>query len=254
MPNVVTCFKWVYDDADIRIGSDLSVDTKRAQKKISEYDNNALEAGKIAAAAIGGQHIGLTCGPKDTKKGLKSALSRGLDKAIWVNSGDVMPASGDTAKVLAAALAKTEDAGLVICSDGSGDLFARQTGPRVAATLGWPVVTGAVKIEVDGASLKVTRKLENTLETVRVQMPVVVTVQPEINDAPLPGLQDVIKAGKKEVTEIPLADLGVEPEEGLQLISELGSVMERKNIVFKEGDMQEKVDALVQDLKKEGVI
>lgn len=254
MSNVVTCYKWVYDDSDIRIAPDLSVDTKRAQKKISEYDNNALEAGKRAAAALGGQHIGLTCGPKDTKKGLKPALSRGLDKTIWINTGSDAPASGETAKLLAAAIAKTEDVGLVICSDGSGDLFARQTAPRVAAILGWPVVTGVNKIEADGNALVLTRKLESELEVLRVETPVVVAVLSEINDAPLPGLQDVIKAGKKPVDEIPAADLVVQPVSGIEVESELGSVMERKNVVFKDGDMQEKVGALVAELKKEGVL
>lgn len=254
MPNVVTCFKWVYDDADIRINPDLSVDTKRAQKKISEYDNNALEAGKRAAAALGGQHIGLTCGPKDAKKALKPALSRGLDKATWVNTGAAPASTGEAAKLLAAAVAQMEDVALVVCADGSGDVFARQTAPRIAAILGWPAVTGVVKVEVDGSAFVLTRKLENTLEVLRVEAPVVIAVLPEINDAPLPGLQEVIKAGKKEVTEIAAADLGVQPASEPTEISQQGSVMDRKTIVLKDGDMQDKVDTLVRDLRKEGVL
>jgi len=78
MPNVIACYKWVIDEADIRINQDLSVDTSRAQSKISEYDRNTIEAAVIAAKMLNGQAMGLTFGTEKSKKSTKEALSRGL--------------------------------------------------------------------------------------------------------------------------------------------------------------------------------
>src|SRR5690606_6347101 len=44
MSKIVACYKWVLDESDIRINSDLSVDFSKAKGKISDYDRNAIEA------------------------------------------------------------------------------------------------------------------------------------------------------------------------------------------------------------------
>lgn len=75
MSTVVACYKWVVDEADIRIGDDLTVDVSRARKKISEFDRSAIEAAMHAAEEMNAQAVTLTYGSEDVKTSLKDCLS-----------------------------------------------------------------------------------------------------------------------------------------------------------------------------------
>lgn len=256
MSKIVACYKWVVDEADIKINSDLSIDCSRAKWKISDYDKNAIEAAVQVAQGMDGQAVALTFGPAQAKQSLKDALSRGPEAGYWVNSTLAENADGFiTANVLAAAVNKLEDVKLVICAEGSSDVYARQTAPRLGAVLDWPVVTSVVKLSVQGNILTAVRGLSDSIETVQVELPAVVAVLPEINPAPLPSLKAVISAGKKPVTEFTAEQLdvaGLRQKTQKQFLT--AYVMERKRILLSEGDTVSKVKELVSHLKKEGVL
>lgn len=255
MPKIIACYKWVADEADIRIDADLSVDLSKARGKISEYDRNAIEAAVQAAAAMGGKAVGLTFGGAKARQSLKDALSRGLEEAIYINTEEANAADGAaTARALAAAIRKTEDVSLVICAEGASDTYQRQTAPRLGALLDLPVITSVSKIEISGNTLTAVRKLEDCLQTVKAELPAVVAVLPEINGAPIPGLKAVLAAGKKPVTEFSTADLGVDLKPKSQVTECKGYIMNRRNIILGEGDTADKVKALAAALRKEGVL
>ncbi|HWR05743.1 electron transfer flavoprotein beta subunit/FixA family protein [Sporomusa sp.] len=256
MPTIIACYKWVVDEADIKINSDKSIDCSKAKWKISDYDKNAIEAAVQAARVLEGKAVALTFGAGQAKQSLKDALSRGIDEACWINSSLAADADGFiTGKALAAAVTKLADVSLVICAEGSSDTYARQTAPRLGAALDWPVISSVAKIEINGTVLTAQRRLEDCIETVQVELPAVVAVLPEINEAPLPSLKAVIAAAKKTVTEFTGDELGIA---GLQpktrILATQAYTMERKNIVFSEGDGPNKVKELVAYLKKEGVL
>lgn len=255
MPKIIACYKWVADEADIRINADLSVDLSKAKGKISDYDRNVIEAAVQAAAAVGGKAVGLTFGNLKAKQSLKDALSRGLEETIYINGEEANQADGAaTARALAAAIKKTADVSLVICAEGASDTYQSQTAPRLGALLDLPVITSVVKIEISGNTLTAVRKLEDCLQTVKAELPAVVAVLPEINSAPIPGLKAVLAAGKKPVTEFSPADLGVDLTPKTQVTEFKGYIMNRKNIILGEGDTADKVKALAAALRKEGVL
>ncbi len=255
MQKVIACYKWVVDEADIKINADLSVDLSKAKSKISDYDRVAIEAAVQAAAASGGLPVGLTFGGVKAKQSLKDALSRGLEEAIYVNAEEASEADGAaTARALAAAVRKTGDVSLVICAEGASDTYQRQTAPRLGALLDLPVITSVIKIEISGSTLTAVRKLEDCLQTVKADLPAVVAILPEINSAPIPGLKAVLAAGKKPVTEYTAADLNLDLKPKTQMTDFKGYIMNRKNILFKEGDTAGKVKELVSALRKEGVL
>lgn len=255
MSQVIACYKWVADEADIRINSDLTVDLSKAKGKISDYDKNAIEAAVQAAAILGGKAVGLTFGTADAKPSLKDALSRGLDEACYINAQEASRADGAaTARALAAAIKKIEDVSLIICAEGASDTYSRQTAPRIGAILDLPVITSVSKMEFIGNTMTVVRKLDDCLQTVKVELPAVVAVLPEINPAPIPGLKAVLAAGKKPLTELKAADLGVDLSPQSTVSEFKGYVMDRKNIIFNEGDTGDKVKALAAALRKEGVL
>jgi electron transfer flavoprotein beta subunit len=255
MGKVIICYKWVLDEADIKINSDFSVDMSKAKGKISDYDKNAIEAAMQSASALGGKVIGLTFGTIKAKQSLKDALSRGLEEVCFINAPEAGTADGAaTAKVLAAAVKKLDDVSMVICAEGSSDSYARQTPPRIGAVLDWPVITSVCKMEVKGNTLTAVRKLDNCLETVEVALPAVVAVLPEINQPSIPGLKAVMAAGKKPVSELKVEELGKDLAPKTKVTAVKGYAMNRKNVLLSEGEAVDKVAQLVKLLRKEGVL
>jgi electron transfer flavoprotein beta subunit len=258
MPKIIVCYKWVKSEEDLRINPDMSVDLSRAKGKISDYDRNAIETARIVAADTNGEAVGLIFGAADAKPSLKDALARGLKQVYWINDTVAENADGFvTAMVLAAALRKIDDVRLVICSEGASDTYAHQVGPRIGTLLDIPIVSYVVDMKVVGNKLTAIRKLEDSMETVEVDLPAMVTILPEINGAPIPGLKGVLEAAKKPVTEWHIADLAVADEEIVRktkVTDFKGYAMTRKNIMFYDGGTEEKVNALVSALRKEGVL
>lgn len=257
--NIIVCYKWVLDEQDIKItpGS-LVLDTSRAKGKISEYDKNALEEAVVQAEGCGAEVISLTFGHSKAKQSLKDALSRGPAKGYWVNDAAADRADGYvTANVLAAAIKKIGDYGLVLFGEGSADTYGQQVGPRVAALLGIPAITFVSQFKIEGDTVTATRKLENCTEQISAKLPVVVTVLPEINKPRIPSLKQVLGAAKKPMQEWKVTDLDVDVkalEPKTKVKSLQGFVMKRKNQMYKAGTVVEKVEAFVAALNKDGVL
>lgn len=199
--DIAVLFKVVPDDQDIQVKADRTLDFSKAKPKVSEYDLNAIEeAAQLAAANPGSKVVAITVGPKsiDDSKLKKNVLARGVDELVMVADDSL---DGLDAYATAAALAKAvESAGsfdVLIAGDGSADNYAQQVPVQLACAMGLPVVTAATKVEVDGASATVERTLEDAVETVRVALPAVVAVTPDAALPRIPGMKDILAAGKK---------------------------------------------------------
>ncbi len=199
--NIVAAFKVVPDDQDIQVSADGSLDYSKAKGIVSTYDLNALEAAaQLAAANDGSTVVAMTAGPAsiDDSKLKKNVLARGVDELFM--AADDAYANMDaraTAEALAALVGKVGAFDLILCGDGSADNYAQQVDVQLAAKLGLPVVNGATKIEAQGSSLIVERTLEDVVETVEVPLPAVVSVSPDIALPRIPGMKDILAAGKK---------------------------------------------------------
>ena len=199
--NIIVPIKVLADDQDIVVAADRSLDDSKAHRIVSTYDLNALEAAAQLAAAHDGSKVvavSVADAKADDSKLKKGILARGVDELAMV--ADDACADLD-AHATAAMLAKLVGAqggfDLVVCGDGSADNYAQQVDVQLAAKLGLPVVNGATKIEAQGSSLIVERTLEDVVETVEVPLPAVVSVSPDIALPRIPGMKDILAAGKK---------------------------------------------------------
>lgn len=251
---IVICCKWVLDEADIMVGSDGSVDLGRARGKISEYDRNAIEAGRILSTMIDGcVPIGLSVGNDDSKPVAKDALSRGLEEMYWVHGSEVLDGYA-TSVALANAIRCIDGACVVACAEGSGDELARQMAPRVAALLGIPCITSVKEIVSADGNLVVKRRLEDCIETVSVEMPCVLGILPECADAPIPGMKAILGAKRKPVTELPLGDM-LNGAKAAAMRSDQHGILSNRKAVRIEGETpEETVQQLVDALVREGVL
>ncbi|MGE5545137.1 MAG: electron transfer flavoprotein subunit beta/FixA family protein [Bacillota bacterium] len=255
MAKIVACYKWVLDEADIKINADFSVDMSKAKGKISDYDRNAIEAAVKLSEVTGGKPVGLTFGSSKAKQSLKDALSRGLEEAFWVKTEEAETADGAvTARALAAGVKAIGDVSLVICAEGASDTYARQTAPRIGALLDLPVVTSIAQISIEGNTVTAVRKLDDCLETVRFELPAVIAVLPEAFQPTIPGLKAVMAAGKKPVTEYDPVDLGIDLSVKREVAELRAYAQERRNEIIEGDDAAAKVAGLVASLKKEGVL
>lgn len=198
---IVVLFKVVYDDQDIVIGEGGALDFTRAKPVVSEYDLNALEAAAALAASLeGSKVIGITVGPAwiDDSKLKKNVLARGVDELIVAADDELAGLDAyATAAQLAALIADAGPFDLILTGDGSADDYAHQVDVQVACALGLPVVNAACGIASDGSSAEIERALEDVRETVSVALPVVVSVLPCIGIPRIPGMKDILAAGKK---------------------------------------------------------
>ena len=209
--NIVVAVKVVPDDQDIQVTAAGDLDMSKAPQAISAYDLNAIEAAAQLAEAVGDSTVSVVTvgGSKiDDSKLKKNILARGTDQLFM--TADDAAADLDahaTAACLAAKVQAIGDVDVVLCGDGSADNYAQQVDVQLAAKLGVPSVNGAVKIEANGATLTVERKLEDVVEVVEIATPCVIAVSPEIALPRIPGMKDILKAGKKPMDIAAAADL-----------------------------------------------
>lgn len=260
MKKVVVCYKWVLDDADIRVDEkSRKLDFEKAKGKINEYDRNGLEAGVQIKAATSCEFIGITCGTS-SEASTKDALSRGPDSVNFLDNAIMAEAdSRTTSKILAGMIKSIGDVDVIVCSEGSSDEYAQQAGPRIAALLGLPSVTCVSKIEVAGDMLKLSRKMEDGVELVEVAAPVVISVVPDVNDPPIPSVKQILGAKKKPANAVTLESLGLSADDckpQFTTASVLAPVVERKRVRMNtEGvSIADAAAKLVKQLQADGVI
>lgn len=260
MKKVVVCYKWVMDEADIRVDErSRSLIFDRIKYKISDYDLNAIEVGAQLNEREGWEFVAVTCG-KQVEPSLKDVLSRGASNVFYISDEVLADAdSSVTAKVLAGIIKKIGGVDLVVCGEGSSDEYAHQVGPRLAALLGYASCTFVNKLEVSDDGFIAERKLENEIEVIEVKGPSVVTVLPTINTTRIPSLKQILGAKKKPSTKLTLEEIGMNKAActpKLKNISILGSVMERKCIRMNtEGTtLREAAQNLAKQLYADGAI
>jgi len=257
--NIVVCCKLAPDAADIQVSSDGSISLERAEWIIGGFDLQAIEAGARLAEASGGKLIALSAGPHqiNNSKLKKDLLSRGPDELVLVIDDVLVNAdTAMTAAVLAKAIRKIGGVDLVLCGEGSTDLYFQQTGLQVGERLGLPTLNAVSKIESRDGKLVVERSLEDEVEILEVPLPAVLSVTTDINQPGLPTLKEILKAGKKPVTEWTLVNLGLDLsfQNQVEVIRTTAPHHAQRKKIMISGAADEAVYALVVYLNKEGLI
>ena len=213
---IAVAVKVVHDDQDILIMGDQSLDYSKARADISMYDLNAIEAAvRLKEANEGSSVVAITVGPAyiNDSKLKKSILARGVDE-LYLVADDSLDgySSRQTAAALAKLLAGVEGGwDLVICGDGSADEYAQQVDVQLGVALDVPVINAvtALEAEAGGASIIATRTLESSIEKVRLPLPAVLSVSPEVALPRIAGMKDILAAGKKPMIEASAIDKGI---------------------------------------------
>jgi electron transfer flavoprotein beta subunit len=201
------------------------------------------------------QIVAVSIGPKGAQETLRTALAMGADRAIHIETpAEVRTDQGlqplAVAKVMAW-LTKEHKPDLWLLGKQAIDDDSNQTGQMLAGLLDWPQATFASKLELDGAAaspprtVKVTREIDGGLQTLQVPLPAVVTVDLRLNTPRYATLPNIMKAKKKPLDTVPVAQTGVDISPRLTIV-EVSEPPTRKG-----GKVVKSVDELLDKLKNE---
>ncbi|AQW84077.1 putative electron transfer flavoprotein FixA [Campylobacter pinnipediorum] len=204
--NIIVGCKVVLEEQDISINSDRTLDFSKANPKINPFDLNAIQTAvdiksmvldevNIKVLSIGGKNL-------ENTKVKKDILSRGADELnIVIDDKFDNLLAHDTAEIFKQASEKI-GFDLIVCADGSADLFASQVGLRAGALLDIPVINSVSKIlsiDISSSKIMVQRKLENEIEELELSLPALICVSTDINEPSIPGMKAILAAAKKPV-------------------------------------------------------
>lgn len=179
---------------------------------INPYDEYAVEEAIRLKDAHGGSVTIVSIGPSRTEEAIRTALAMGADEAVLADDPALFGDEFTAAKVLAAIIhARPYD--LVIGGNQAVDDGSGQVAVRLAEELGIPHISTLTKLVVDGTQVTGHRDAEGDVEVVTATLPVLVTAQQGLNEPRYPSLIGIRKAGKKPLTHVTVADLGLTPED-----------------------------------------
>ncbi len=207
---IVVCVKGVPDSAAKVTVENGKVTWGEAPLVINPWDEYSLEAAIQQKEALGGTVTALSIGGDDSRVALKHALAVGADDPVLIS--DPALAGLDTlgtAEILAAAVRKLGGVDLAFFGrqaiDGDSGIVAAQA----ARLLGWPALTLAATIKVDGDTVGVERAIEEGRQIVSAKLPAVVTVVKDFGEPRYPSFMGIRKATRAEIPVWTLAELGL---------------------------------------------
>jgi len=186
---------------------------------VNPFDENAIEeALKIKEKVSGTEVVLVSIGDKTAQEQLRTGLAMGGDRAILVLADGELDSLA-----IARALQKiveSEKADLVVMGKQAIDDDSNAAGQMLAELLGWPQATFASKLELSGdqKSATVVREVDGGLETLSLPLPAVITADLRLNEPRYASLPGIMKARKKELKEIPIADLGIDAKPKLKIV------------------------------------
>ncbi|WP_439149302.1 electron transfer flavoprotein subunit beta/FixA family protein [Sulfitobacter sp.] len=236
----------------VRVKADgTGVDLANVKMSMNPFDEISVEqAIRLKEAGQVDEVVVVSIGVKQSQETLRTALAMGADRAILVVAtddvhNDIEPLT--VAKILKA-IVDEEQPGLVLCGKQAIDNDMNATGQMLSALLGWSQATFASKVEIDGDSAVVTREVDGGLQTIKVSMPTVVTVDLRLNEPRYASLPNIMKAKKKPMDEKTPADYGVEIGNRLEILKTVEPAERAAGIKV------DSVDELVAKLKEAGAV
>lgn len=269
---IAVCMKQTPDtEATIKIAGDgQSIDEQNIKWIMNPYDEYAVEVALRLKEKFGGETWVVTLGTDRVVESMRTALAMGIDKGVHLN--DEAFAGSDAmgeAKALAAAV-KSLEADIILCGRQAIDWDMAQVPAMMAENLDLPQCTGATFINIaeDGKSAEVKRKIEGAEESYDISLPAVISIDKgsvvqgsePIQEARYASLPGIMKAKKKEIKKVGLADTGLSADDvgesgakvkvaGYEALPERG-----EGKIFKEMETADMVKEVVKLLREEAKV
>ena len=232
----------------VRVKSDgTGVDIANVKMSMNPFDEIAVEeAMRLKEKGVATEVVAVSCGVAQCQETLRTAMAIGADRAILVETAEELQPLA-VAKLLKALVDK-EQPGLVIVGKQAIDDDCNQTGQMLAALAGLPQAAFASKVEIADGKATVTREVDGGLERLLLGLPAVVTTDLRLNEPRYVKLPDIMKAKKKPLDTLAVADLGVD------VASQFKTLKYEPPSARSKGVMVKDVSELVAALKQKGLV
>lgn len=222
--------------------------------RMNEYDEYAVEQAVRLKEQLGeGDITVLSIGPDKVKEAMKKGLAMGCDRGVHVSDDEVSTKEPYQIASIIAAFAGDKGFDVIFTGMQSQDRGSGQVGVLVSELLDMPSVTTVVSFEYDGGNVTAKRELEGGIKAVvKVAVPALFTCQLGLNTPRYPTLPNIMKAKKKELLTVEVADLlNVEPR---QQTAALYFPEKKGGGLVLEGEVGDLADQLVQILKEKTTV
>lgn len=224
--------------------SGQGVDLANVKTAVNPFDLVSLEAAlRLKEAGWATEVVVLSIGPAKAEETLRHALALGADRAILIETDQLVEPLA-VAKIITA-IAAEEQPDLVLIGKQAIDDDCGQAGQMVSALCGWPQAAAACALEPSEGSIEVTCEVDSGRQTLALALPAVITTSLRLNTPRLPKLPNIMRAKGKPLAKRPIADLGIDTHPRLKVI-DVGPPPRRKA-----GMRVDNVAQLVSKLKSE---
>ena len=207
----------------VRVKADnTGVDLANVKMSMNPFDEIAVEAAiRLREAGQAEEIIAVSIGVKQSQETLRTALAMGADRAILIEAAETVDTDIEplaVAKLLKAVIDE-EQPGLVLCGKQAIDNDCNATGQMLAALTGWAQATFISKLEVGDGEATVTREVDGGLQSIKVKLPAIVTVDLRLNEPRYASLPNIMKAKRKQMDMKTPDDYGVDVTPHLTVVS-----------------------------------
>ncbi len=211
--NIFVCIKQVPDtETKVTPNSDGSfIETSSIKWIMNPYDEFAVEQALVTKQANSGSTVTVVRvgGVKDTEA-LRTAMAMGADESFLVEANDNLD-SYMTAKAIKGAIEKSgKNPDVIFTGKQAIDDDCLQVPQLVAQMLGLPSVSVVVSCDEAGGNFTLKREVDGgALEVYDVTSPAVIACNKGLNTPRYASLPGIMKAKRKPLTTLSLADVNV---------------------------------------------
>ena len=232
----------------VRPLSDSSdVDLNNVKMAVNPFCEIALEeAVRLKESGQATEVVAVSVGKSDSQEQLRTALALGADRATLVETDSLLEPLA-ISKVLKN-IVDDEKPDLIILGKQAIDGDNNQTGQMLAALLDYPQATNASEVKLESSYVEVTREIDGGLQTLKLNIPAIITTDLRLNEPRYASLPNIMKAKKKPIEQINASDLGVDTSPRIEQIKVEEPPKRKAGIKVKS------VAELVQKLKNEAKV
>ena len=208
-------------DANVKVRAKpdgSGVDLANLKMSMNPFDEIAVEeAIRLKEAGKVTEIVAVSVGSQQSAETIRAALAMGADRGILVKT-DVAVEPLAVAKILKGVVA-AEQPGIVLLGKQAIDDDCNQTAQMLSALLNWPQGTFASKITIKDDGILVTREVDSGLQTIKLNVPAIVSVDLRLNEPRYASLPSIMKAKKKPIDEKTPVDYGVDVTPRLDVLT-----------------------------------
>jgi len=220
---LVGCKRCIDYAVKIRIRPDKKgVVTDGVKHSMNPFDEIAVEeAVRLKEKKIAKEIVVVSCGPQQAQETIRTALAMGADRGIHVEvpADSMMTLQPIHVSKILSELAKKEEADIVMLGKLAIDDDSNQTAQMTAARLDWPQGVFASKVEQNDKGLQVTREIDGGLETIKIDLPAVLSADLRLNEPRYATLPNIMKAKKKKIVKMKPDELGVDVSPRIEVLT-----------------------------------